>query len=277
MTAACGVGPNMFLAKVALDLFAKRDPAGVAELDEGRFRREVWFHRPITDIWGVGPGTARRLASRGVYDLAGVCAMRPWELRGLFGRDAEWLLDHAWGQEPCTVAQCHAHVPAGRSISRGQTLMRDYSFAEARTVLREEAFGLALELFERGLACSSVSLYVGYSGRLAGGAGGSRSLGRATRSGREAEAALLALFDGRVDRGAAVRQVRACLGGVVPGEMEGRTLFDDEGALARERALAGAASAVRRRFGPNALLTGASLRPEGTARERNLQVGGHRA
>ena len=286
--ATAGIGPNMFLAKVALDVTAKHAGDGIGELDEESFRREVWFHRPITDIWGIGPGTARRLARRRIFDLAGVCAERPEVIRSMFGRNGEYLIDHAWGLEPATIADCRSYVPRARSLSNGQVLMHDYGFDEARTVVREMVYGSCMDLAAGMLACDTVGVWAGYSGAVLRDwdgpgdqpetwAGGQRRLGRVTSSGRMIARTILELFDERVSRSVPIRRVQIALSGVVSDRMSTLTLFDDPVAEAREHDLARACVAVRRRYGPNALLRATSLMPGATARERNLQVGGHRA
>ena len=281
ITATAGIGPNLFLCKIALDISAKHADDGIGMLDERSFRRDIWFHHPITDIWGIGPGIAGRLASRGIYDLAGVCAERPAVLRRMFGKNAEYLIDHAWGLEPCTIAQVRAYEPHTHSMTNGQVLMRDYSFDEARTVLREMIYGSCMDLAEKRLACDSVGLYVGYCVHVdrddaaSAHAGGQRKLGRVTASERHISEALLALFDETVSRTAHIRRVNIVLGGIVPDRMVTHTLFDDAEADRREEELARAMVAVRGRFGANALLRGTSLKPGANARERNLQVGGH--
>ncbi len=297
VSATAGIGPNLFLAKVALDLTAKHAPDGIGQLDEESFRREIWFHHPLTDIWGIGRGIASRLAACGIYDLAGICAERPETLRRMFGKNAEHLIDHAWGLEPATIADIRAYEPRGHSMTNGQVLMRDYSIDEARTILREMAYESCMELVEKGLACDSVGLYVGYSAsrfrdvmhadvpegpqrgmRVPGMyAGGQRSLGRVTSSERAIAGALMDLFDERVDPRMKVRRVNLSLGGLVPERFATVTLFDDEEADARERDLAHAMVAVRGKFGANALMRGTSLKQESNARERNGQIGGHRA
>ena len=233
-------------------------------------------HRPITDVWGIGHGIAARLERMGARDLAGVCALPPSMLRREFGKNAEHLIDHAWGLEPCTIADIKAYVPRGHSLSNGQVLMRDYAPAEARTLLREMVSESALELFEKQLCCSGVGLYVGFSGE--GGAAASHRLSQPTSSRRALVRELLALFDERVGAGEKIRRVNIALTGLVPEEEAQLSLFgmEDEDGRA-ERSVAQAASAVRERFGKNALLHGTSLRSEANARERNLQVGGHRA
>lgn len=298
ITATAGIGPNLFLCKVALDVTAKHADDGIGVLDSESFMREIWFHQPITDIWGIGPGIAARLAKHGAHDLAGVCALNPALLRKEFGKNAEILIDHAWGIEPCTIAQVHAYEPKGHSMSNGQVLMRDYSFHEARTVLREMIYGSAMELVEKGLACDSVSLYIGYSSSMISHqaledqsfgqglralestsfhAGGMRKLGRVTNSEKALSEALLSLYDETVDRLAQIRRVSLSLNGLISEKMATRTLFDDVGADERERKLAQAMVAVRGKFGANALLRGTSLKEEANARERNNQIGGHRA
>ena len=276
ITATAGVGTNLFLAKLALDVLAKHAPDGIGFLDEDSFRREMWFHRPITDVWGIGHGIAARLERMGARDLAGVCALPPSMLRREFGKNAEHLIDHAWGLEPCTIADIKAYVPRGHSFSNGQVLMRDYAPAEARTLLREMVSESALELFEKQLCCSGVGLYVGFSGE--GGAAASHRLPQPTSSRQALVRELLALFDERIGVGEKIRRVNIALTGLVPEEEAQLSLFgmedEDDGA---ERSVAQAASAVRERFGKNALLHGTSLRSEANARERNLQVGGHRA
>lgn len=300
IAATAGVGSNLFLAKVALDIMAKHAPDGIGFLDEESFRREVWFHRPITDIWNIGPGIARRLAKYGVYDLAGVAAMREETLYREFGVNAEYLIDHAWGQEPCTMDDIHSFVPEGRSMTNGQVLPCDYSFEEARFVLREMVDASALELTELGLVTDRISLMIGYAhekaalidvevfdgghgkrpahgGRFGTHTGGNRKIGRRTNSARLLTEALLELFDETTLRGVAIRRVNIGFSDLLPEEYATLTLFDDVEADAKEKRLQEALVAVRGKFGKNAMLKGVSLREKATARERNEQVGGHHA
>lgn len=298
--ATAGIGTNLFLAKVALDVTAKHAADNIGVLDEQSFRRSIWFHQPITDIWGIGPGIARRLAAHGAHDLAGVAAMNPEVLYREFGRNAEYLIDHAWGQEPCTIAEIKAYRPEGRSLVNGQVLPCDYTFDEARTVLREMVDASVLDLVEQGLACGHISLDVGYARqaplprssagfegehglrlahaqRFEGRTGGSRKLGRCTASGRYLAERFCALYDQTTRRDVPVRRISIGMAGLVPEERSTLTLFDDAEAEARERRLQRAVVAVRGKFGKNAMLRAASLQEKATARERNEQVGGHHA
>ena len=161
ITATAGIGTNLFLAKVALDITAKHAADGIGILDEQRFLEQVQPHRPITDIWGIGPGTAERLARYHVYDLRGVAALSEELLYREFGVDAEYLIDHAHGHEPCTIEDIHNYTPAATSVSNGQVLKRNYSEQEARTVMREMVDASVLELVERHVVASTISLAVG--------------------------------------------------------------------------------------------------------------------
>lgn len=273
--ATCGVGPNLFVAKVALDVLAKHDAEGICELDLAAFYRDIWFHRPITDIWQVGPGTARRLASTGIHDLAGVAAADPQEISRLLGpARARLLVDHAWGLEPATVAEVSAWEPKDKSLTRGQVLMRDYSTAEAATVVREMADELALSAEADGWNAQGVSLYVGYSGESWPATGGSHPLeGHLTAHG-VAEAAV-AVFAATVFPGVPIRRVNVTLTGLSR-ERQPR-LFDPASADPRRERLDKARRAVAARFGRASVLLGSSLLPEGTARELAGRIGGHHA
>ena len=163
ITATAGIGPNLFLAKVALDITAKHESNGIGVLDEERFRQDVWRHRPITDIWGIGPGIASRLAKYRVHDLMGVAALDERILYREFGVNAEYLIDHAHGREPCTIAEIQAYRPQASSMVNGQVLSRNYSYDEALTVLREMVDASVLDLVDQGVVASSISLYVGYA------------------------------------------------------------------------------------------------------------------
>lgn len=289
VTATAGIGPNLLMAKVALDVCAKHAPDGIGVLDDDSWKREIWFHRPITDIWGIGPGIARRLKRRGVFDLAGICTLPQKSIVKEFGKNGLFLLDHAWGQEPCTISQARNYKRHGHSISNGQVLMRDYGFSEVKTLIREMALASCLELTEKGLAATGVGLYVGYSasnfnhhawsGERAPflGAGGGAKLPKPTDSASQVTSALLALYEEHVDPALAIRRVSISLGELVEKDGVQPSLFDELEKDAKETALAQTMVAVRERFGKNAVLAGTSLLPEANARERNLQIGGHRA
>lgn len=294
ITATAGIGPNLFLAKVALDIEAKHAADGIGELDEDSFRHKIWFHQPITDIWGIGHGVARRLKKQGIYDLAGICAEHTNVLYRLFGKNAEYLIDHAWGLEPATITDIQNYQPKKHSLVNGQALMRDYTKREARTILREMTYDSCMELIEKQLTCKLVSLHIGHltdritnSEEVTPSVQQKRSslqhvraqtaLPNGTNSELVITTELLRLFDMRIPEGARIRRISLSLGSLSSFQHEDHTLFNNSTTLTGENALAQAMVAIRKKFGKDALLRGISLREESNARERNQQVGGHRA
>ena len=143
--ATAGIGTNMYLAKIALDITAKHAPDFIGELDEMSYRTKLWDHKPITDFWRIGPGTARRLAKYGIYTMGDITLADEDLLYKVFGIDAELLIDHAWGYEPTEIKHIKAYKPKSNSLSRGQVLMRDYKFDEGRLIVKEMMELLSLE------------------------------------------------------------------------------------------------------------------------------------
>lgn len=252
---------------------------GIGQMDEKTFRRDVWFHYPITDIWGIGPGIARRLARAGVHDPANICATDPAWLRGESGRNAEWLIDHAWG--------ARALYHRGRAGLRAQgTIALQRPGAHARLRLWRGARCAARDGLAKLSRPQAAGARMRHDGTLRGTLGAGRTF-RARwwtegpwtpdcwRAGGDRGA--FALYDQTVARDLPIRRVCLWLGGVAPAAVAVPTLFDDPTADAREARLAGAVTRTQRRFGPNTVLSGTSLLPAANARERNLQIGGHRA
>ena len=323
VTATAGIGTNLYLAKVAMDVVAKHATpnehgARVAELTERSYREQLWDHQPITDFWRVGRGTAKRLESRGVYtmgDLARLSLDSEDTLYKVFGVNAELLIDHAWGYEPCPLSAIKAYTPESKSLGSGQVLMRPYAFSEARLVAREMAEKLSLDLCDKGLLAGEVSLYVGYdvenlSGQSAyegeivtdyyGRAmpkpvhGGHRFREPTDSTGSIAEA-IVAIFDRVVDPRLTMRRIQVGAGRLVetgmspvggrseqldlltdPEEQE-RTRQAQRDRQHRENRAQKAVLDIRKRFGGNAILKGMDLKDGATTKERNEQVGGHKA
>ncbi len=288
--ATAGIGTNLFLAKIALDISAKHTPSGIGYLDEETFKRTIWFHRPITDIWNIGQGIARRLRKYGVYDLAGICALPEETLYKEFGVNAEYLIDHAWGQEPCSIAEIRSYIPKGHSIANGQVLPCDYTCDEARICLREMVDASALDLVEKHLVTDHLSLYVGYSahGQQSGAATAyeryraasanvSHRLNRRTNSAKVLQSEFDALYQNLVDPHQQIRRISIGMGDLLPEDCATTTLFDDTEAEEKERQRQRAILDIHNRFGKNALLKGTSLQQKATLQERNTQIGGHRA
>ena len=300
VTATAGIGPNMYLAKVAMDIEAKHQKADadgvrIAELTEMSYREKYWTHRPLTDFWRIGHGTEARLASAGMYTLGDVARMslRNEEvLYKLFGINAELLIDHAWGWEPCTMADIKRYRPAASSLSSGQVLMEPYPFEKARLIVREMTDLLSLDLVEKRLVTTQLVLHIGYEAGKGNGpmvqdwygrptpkpAHGSVNLPFPTSATSVLLKSAMELFDRIVDRNLYVRRVYVVAAQVMDEDKEqGRqlSLFDDNPDTSRERKQQEAILEIRRRFGKNAILKGMNFEEGATTRERNQQIGGH--
>ncbi|MBQ9410162.1 MAG: DNA methylase, partial [Bacteroidales bacterium] len=302
VTATAGIGPNMYLAKVAMDIEAKhteadKDGVRIAELTEMSYREKYWTHRPLTDFWRIGHGTEARLASAGMYTLGDVARRsltREEDLYKLFGVNAELLIDHAWGWEPCTMADIKAYRPSASSMSIGQVLMEPYTFEKARTIVREMTDSLSMDLFDKKLFTTQLVLHVGYEAGKGTGAAtmvsdwygrptpkpahGSVNLPFATSATSILLKNMLELFDRIVDRKLYVRRIYVVASQVTREEdSQGRqmSLFDEPQDLEKERRQQEAILEIRRKFGKNAILKGMNFDDGATGRDRNKQIGGH--
>ena len=294
--ATCGLGTNLYLAKVALDITAKHSPGFFGELDEERYRAQLWTHQPITDFWRVGSGTARRLEEMGIHNM-GQLAMSPTEpIYRAFGVDAEILIDHAWGIEPVRISDIKGYRHKSHSLSAGQVLGCDYPFADALLVTKEMADQLAQELVASGQVARGATLVIGYRAtqeerdaasdgggrRMRWGefsATGTRSFSSHTSSSEVIRREVETLFGEVTDRHRLVHRITLSLDGVAFSDQQGlqMDLFSDPAKLEREHRRQQAMNAVREKFGKNAMLRAMDLLPNATARERNRQIGGHRS
>lgn len=327
ITATAGIGTNLYLCKVAMDIVAKHIPADengvrIAELDEMSYRRELWSHQPLTDFWRVGHGYAKKLERNGMFTMGDVARRSIHEedlLYRLFGKNAELLIDHAWGWEPCTVEAVKAYRPASNSIGSGQVLHQPYPSDKALLVLREMADALALDLVDKGLVTDQIVITVGYDienltdperrkhyhgevvkdhyGReIPKHAHGTQNLDEPTSSAKRIMEAASALFDRIVDRTLLIRRlnITACRvveesslshGGSVYEQLD---LFTDYAALEaerekeqaeleREKKMQQAMLTIKKKYGKNAILKGMNLQEGATAKDRNAQIGGHKA
>ncbi|MBQ9085155.1 MAG: DNA repair protein [Clostridia bacterium] len=282
--AAAGIGTNLFLAKVALDITAKRSPDFVGYLDEELFKSTVAHHRPITDIWNVGHGIARRLSHMGVYDMAGVARLPEKALYREFGVNAEYLIDHANGREPCTIAEIKAYTPRSTSHTNSQVLFEPYSFENAEIILKEMVETSTLELISEHLATDRISLSIGYNHTGKYGSpsfeapprtGGSMRLPECTNSLLRLTEYYLSIYRRTTDRNTPIRHVAIGMGELVDESQVTIDMFTDAKALDREHALLTAMVDVKDRFGRNAIVKGISFEEKATTRARNLMIGGH--
>ncbi len=331
ITATAGIGTNLYLAKVAMDIRAKHIPADengvrIACLDEAAYRRELWDHRPLTDFWQVGRGYTKKLESCGLYTMGDIArcslgsprdAYNEGLLYRMFGVNAELLIDHAWGWEPCRIADIKAYKPASNSICSGQVLKCPYPSEKARLVVREMADLLALDLVDKRLVTDQLVLTVGYDienltrkeigyrgpvvtdqyGRKIPKHGhGTENLGRWTSSAMLLTGAVLRLFDRVANPALLVRRLTLTASHVIGEEAaaqqgdspeqldlftdyESKTARDtqEQAELDRERRVQEAMLSIKKKYGKNAILKGMNLQEGATGPKRNAEIGGHKA
>ncbi len=319
VTATAGIGTNLYLCKVAMDIVAKHIPADkdgvrIAELDEMSYREKLWDHRPITDFWRVGKGYEKRLNELGLYTMGDIALCSTSQrvffnedmLYKEFGINAELLIDHAWGWEPCTIADIKAYKPESTSMTIGQVLTCPYNFEKGELIVREMAEQLSLDLVSKRLVTDQIVLTVGYDIDNAGYKGektidrygraipkqahGSQNLGRKTASTRLIIEAVEKLYERIVDKALNVRRINlvanhtASEDNATHGVMQQLDLFTDvseieaeEKRLEREKRGQQAIVAIKGKYGKNAILKGMSMEEGATAKERNSQIGGHKA
>lgn len=331
ITAAAGMGTNLYLAKVAMDIVAKhvqpdKDGVRIARLNEMTYRKLLWDHRPLTDFWRVGRGYAAKLEAHGLYTMGDIARCSIGKdtdyynedlLYKLFGVNAEILIDHAWGWEPCTIADAKSYRPENKCIVSGQVLQCPYDFQKARLVVREMADALALDLVDKGLATNQLVLTVGYDienltdpqrSRNYRGSVTTDRYGRKipkhavgtenfpyTSLSSDLLRAVTALYDRIVDPNLLIRRLSISANKLLDEasvskveETEQLDLFTDyaakeqqvqvdEAAHAKERKIQEAMLGIKKKYGKNAILKGMNLEEGATARERNETIGGHQA
>ena len=326
ITATAGIGTNLYLAKIAMDIVAKHIPADqngvrIAELDEMSYRQILWTHQPLTDFWRLGKGYAKKLEENGMFTMGDVARRSITDedlLYKLFGKNAELLIDHAWGWEPCTVEAVRAYRPSTNSLGSGQVLHTPYEAEKAKLVLREMADLLVLDLVDKGLVTDQIVVTVGYDienltdpkrskayhgevvtdhyGRkIPKHSHGTINLGKHTSSTKQVMEATSELFDRIVDKSLLIRRLNITANHVIDEasiEQEPRyeqlDLFTDYAALQakqekeqaeleREKKMQKAMLTIKKKFGKNAILKGMNLEEGATARDRNAQIGGHKA
>ncbi len=332
ITATAGIGTNLYLAKIAMDIKAKKMPADkdgvrIAELDEMSYRRELWDHRPLTDFWRVGKGYARSLEANGMFTMGDVarCSIGGmFERRNeallykLFGVNAELLIDHAWGYEPCTIAEIKAYKPETKSLSSGQVLHCPYDAEKAKLVIREMADLLSLDIVEKGLVTNQIVLTIGYDienltnpkiSKLYTGEVTTDHYGRKipkhsqgtenfkyTSSTKRIVQAVSDLYDRIVNPDLLIRRMNISVNNLIDEsraedtsvateqlsifvdyEKLERERAEEKAALEREKQMQTAIIDIKKKFGKNAILKGMNLEEGATAKDRNAQIGGHKA
>ena len=310
ITATAGIGTNLYLAKIAMDIVAKKMPADrdgvrIAELDETSYREKLWAHTPLTDFWRVVKGYANKLKAHGIYTMGDIarCSINYEELLyKLFGINTEFLIDHAWGYEPCTIEAIKSYKPENNSLSSGQVLQEPYSYEKARLIVWEMTDLLVLDLVEKGLVTDQMVLDIGYDienmksykgevhidhyeRTVPKPAHGSINLNKHTSSSKEILNAIVELYDRIANPSLLVRRITVTANRVI-GENDKNTKSEEIDLFAdnstdeknqKEKSLQHALINVKDKFGKNAILKAANLQEGAMTIERNKQVGGHKA
>lgn len=276
--AACGIGTNLYLAKVALDITAKNSPDFIGYLDEEIYKKTLWQHTPLTDFWRIGAGTQNRLLKYGITNMKEIANADSELLYRIFGIDAELLIDHANGIEPVTIADILGYKPKANSLTSGQVLMRDYTFSEGELIAREMAEILCLDMTKKGLVSKSITMRIGYtnSAKIPSDSG-TISLETETNLNKIIIPAVCALYKKITNRDYFVRRINISLNNVKEANCEQIGLFFDNDSLEKNEKIQKTMLKIKEKFGKNSVLKGMNLEKGATTMERNRQIGGHKS
>lgn len=272
-----GIGTNLYLAKIALDITAKHSKDHIGYLNEELYRETLWDHRPITDFWQIAKGTAQRLEKRGILTMRDLAHYPEEPLYKLFGINVELLIDHAWGRESCRMCDIKNYKPKKKSVSFSQILPRDYTYEEAKVVITEMAYNGCLELMRRKVITKKVWVSIGYSREQHEGTGASFKLFSATALPSKLKPAVEAAFEKAAICNIPIRRLAIGFDDVCDEGCEGYDLFTDWNSIEREKSREKAVLDITEKYGKNAVLRGVNYFEGATQRERNEMIGGHRA
>lgn len=273
--ATCGIGTNLFLAKIALDITAKHCKDHIGELTEESFKETLWEHTPITDFWNIAKGTANRLARYGIYTMKSIAHAPEDLLYRNFGKNAKILIDHANGRESCTIAEIKSYKSKSKSISNSQILFSDYDYDKAHVVIQEMALTGCQRLIREHLIASHVGIFVGYSKDVIPQSGGTMKMANSTNVYSVVKEYVDRLYYETISKDVPIRRLGICFSGLADESAEGYDLFTDVEALERERKLENAVLEIKDRFGKNAMLRAFDLQEGATQITRNKLIGGH--
>lgn len=278
ITATCGIGSNLYLAKIALDIISKHSPEYIGELTEESYRDKLWDHTPLRDFWRIGTGTAGRLARMGIRTMREIALTDESLLYKAFGVDAQLMIDHAWGRESASIADIKAYAPQSSSISTGQVLHEGHGIKAARLLILEMAELLSLDLVRDGMAAGSVNISLGYSfSASVPPAHGSINLDAPTSSTKKLLEYTAALYDRTAVRDEYVYRLTVCFAKLEPELGRQYDMFSDAEAQDKEKRLQKTVIEIKRKYGKNGIFKGMNLLEGATTLERNRQIGGHRA
>lgn len=275
--ATAGIGTNLYLAKIALDITAKKNTDRIGYLDEQLFQETLWDHQPLTDFWGIARGISNRLMRKGIYNMRGIANCPEEILYKEFGINAELLIDHAWGRESCTMADIKNYKSKSRSVSNSQILFKDYPYDQAKIVMEEMVRSGCYELMKRKVITNKVSISVGYSKDVHAPTGGRTKMNETTNLPKIIVPYVMQLFEKTTAKGVPIRRLGIGFDDVCDEGCEGYDLFTNWEEVEREKRLARATLDLQRKFGKNAIVMASDLQEGATLIERNKLIGGHNA
>lgn len=278
ITATCGIGTNLYLAKVALDITAKHVEDHIGELDEETYCKTLWNHKPLTDFWRVGAGIAKRLESIGISTMGEIARADEDMLYKLFGVDAELLIDHAWGKEPTLMSDIKNYKPKANSLGSGQVLGCDCNYEKGKLIVKEMVDLLSLEMVDKGLVTNSITLHIGYNSRFEKKpAHGTTTMTVTTNSAKQMIKYAASLYDRIIDKHTPIRRFTVTFNNVIDEVYQQYDLFTNLEEVEKEHKIQKAMLDIKDKFGKNAILKGMNLQEGATTRERNRQIGGHKS
>ncbi len=273
--ASVGIGTNMYLAKIALDITAKHSPDRIGFLTEESYRSTLWHHTPLTDFWQISTGIADRLAKHNIIDMCGIANFNEDTLYKEFGINADLLIDHAWGRESCTIADIKNYKSKAKSISSSQILPCNYNFEDAKTVMLEMLQNGCYDLMRQGYVTQNFKIYVGYGDNRGDFDKGSCRMDECTNLYSTICKYAIKIFDTQVDKTRPIRKIGYEFYNLSHETAIQYNLFTDRNKIEKETRLVKSVLNLQDKYGKNAVLKGLDLRKNATQRERNRMIGGH--
>ena len=276
ITATAGIGTNMYLTKVALDIMSKHTPTNIGILDEEKYKKELWHHKPLTDFWQIGRGIEKRLNKMYLFDMYDVAHCEPKRLYNEFGINAELLIDHSWGREKCTIKDIKNYTPKSSSISNSQILFKDYNYEDAKLVMIEMIELLSLRLVENKKYATEIGLYIGYSKDIIQASGGTKKLSKPMNLYTSLSNEFTKLYEQTTNKNFPIRRIGITFGKLtIENEFEQISMFEDIKRKDKEEKLETTINYVKTKMGKNSILRGMNLQENATTLMRNKLIGGH--
>lgn len=275
ITATVGIGPNLFLAKIALDISAKHTASNIAYLDQEKYKQTLWEHIPLTDFWHVGRGTQNRLAKYNIHTMKQISECDPNILYKEFGINAEILIDHANGIEPTTIQEIKRYKRKSNCLTYGQVLFEDYSYNDAFLVMKEMVELACLDLVDKHLVTNNISLVIGYSNEQEKFLGVSKTIIETTNSYKILNDYFIELYKQNVNKSKLIRRINISLNNVVDEVYQTHTLFEDTLQQQKEKNLQEAILSIKKKYGKSSIIKGMNLEEKATTLSRNKLIGGH--